>query len=168
MNNLETNAAEVYKRFEDLSYKEMRKALKSGLKTALRAIRKAGVENLKAKIKNTNKVNPKYNDTLQKGIRVTRVWENQNGDIVGTVLSSSNRRTGSGSFRLQILESGSYKVGERFVKSYNGKPLKKAKSAGVLKPSNFFKKTIDEKDGYYQSTMKAAIEKAVDKINQTL
>ena len=163
---INTDATKVYKNFVKLSIGEMNKSLKSGLRKALTAIRKQAVINLNSLVKNARKRNPKYNDTLQKRVRSTKLWENRNGDIVGKVLVSSTRDTGSGSFRLQILESGSYIVGERFAKTYKGVPLKKKKSTGVLRGRFYFKKTQDEMDSYYQSTMNDAIGDAVNKINR--
>ena len=66
---------------------------------------------------------------------------------------------------MPILESGSYKVGERFAKTYKGKPLKKKRSTGVLRGQFYFKTTQDEMESYFQSTMNKAIEDAVNKIN---
>lgn len=162
---IETDATEVYKQFIELSSKEMKKSLRSGLRKALTAVKRQAVMNLNSVVKNTRKRNPKFNDTLQKGVRTTRIWENRDGSIVGKVLISSTRDTGSGSYRLQILEVGSYIVGERFVKKYKGKTLRKEASRGTLQGKFYFKKTMNEMDSYYQSTMNKAIGDAVNKIN---
>ena len=163
---METNASDVYRRFEDLSYKEMQKALKTGVKKALTEIRKNTVSSLRSKVNNTNKRNPKYNDTLQKGVRVTRIWVNEDGTVAGKVRIDSTRDSGSGSFRLPILESGSYKVGTRY--QYTRDKTRKHKAVGVLRPYHFFKEVMDTKDSYYQSTLRREIDKAVDKINSKL
>lgn len=163
---IETDATEVYEQFIELSISGMRKSLKSGLKKALTAVRRAAVTNLNSLVKNARKRNPKFEDTLQEGVRTTRIWENSNGSIVGKVLIASTRKTGSGSYRLQILEVGSYLAGERFVKTYKGKKLKKEASRGTLQGRFYFKKTQDEKASYYQDTMNKAVEDAVNKINK--
>lgn len=116
-------------------------------------------------VHNSNKKNPKFNDTLQQGVRTTRVYVNQDGTIVGKVRIDDNRQKGSGSFRLQILESGSYKEGERFTKKYNGKKLRKPASKGKLKGYKFFKTAMDSNEASFQSNMISEVEKAVDKIN---
>lgn len=167
-NKLTTNAAEVYNRFLKLTQSQMKKSLTRGLRKALTEVKRDAVVNLNSMIRNAKKRNPKYSDTLQSGVRLTRIHENQDGSIVGKVTIIGNRKTGSGSFRLPILESGSYKVGERFAKTYKGKPLTKQKSTGVLVGKFFFKKTQNEKETYFQSTMDTAIEEAVNKINQEL
>ena len=81
---IETNATKVYNQFLELSSREMKKSLSSGLRKALTAVKKEGAVNLNSFIRNANKKNPKYNDTLQSGVRLTRIWENQ-----GSTVSSS-------------------------------------------------------------------------------
>lgn len=161
--SLTTNAKEVYDRFVLLNRKEMRSSLKKGLRKALREVRKAAVSNLRASYRNTNKKNPRYNDTLQRGIRLTKIWENSNGAIVGKVLASSNKKAGSGSFRLPILEIGS--KGGRKARTRNGKTLKKPRNTGVMAGKYYFRKTQEEKVGYFADTMNKAISEAVNKIN---
>ena len=162
---IKTDATKVYNDFLKLNQKQMKKSLSSGLRKALTAVKKQAVANLNALVRNAKKRNPKYTDTLQSGVRLTRIWENRDGAIVGKVTIISNRKSGSGSFRLPILESGSYKVGERFAKTYNGKPLKKKRSTGVLQGRFYFKQTQNEMEGFFQSTMDKSIEDAVNKIN---
>lgn len=172
MNNLETNAGDVYRRFEDLSYKEMRKSLMSGLRRTLSVVKNHAVKNFKASVNGSSR--------LYKAIRTTRVREYEDGNIVGYVSMDTDRGKYRDYYPIRMLEIGSspghkssiargtVKNGIRYAKTYNGKILKKPKSAGHLKSLHFFKDTIETKDQYFQSTMKAAIEKAVDKINQTL
>lgn len=163
---IETDAAKVYNDFLELSQKNMKKSLTSGLRKALNEVKQNAVSNLNALIKNATRRNPKYSDTLQSGVRTTRIWESQDGAIIGKVTIIGNGKSGSGSFRLPILESGSYKVGERFTKTYKGKPLKKKASRGVLQGKFFFKKTQNEMEDYFQNTMNKAIEDAVNKTNE--
>ena len=95
-NEITTNAVSVYDQFMKLNFKEMKKALRSGLRKALTDVRKHGVSNLKSSFRNTNKRNPKFNDTLEKGVRATKVWEDRDGAIVVKVLNTSNRKQGYG------------------------------------------------------------------------
>ena len=85
---IETDATKVYKDFLELNQKQMKKSLSSGLRKALTAVKKDAVTNLNSVIRNANKKNPKYTDTLQSGVRVTRIWENQDGAIVGKVVNT--------------------------------------------------------------------------------
>ena len=55
---IETDATEVYKQFIELSSKEMKKSLRSGLRKALTAVKRQAVMNLNSVVKNTRKRNP--------------------------------------------------------------------------------------------------------------
>lgn len=162
---IETDAMKVYNHFQELTHKELGKALKSGLRKALRQVQKAVKTNLKSKVKNTNKKNPKFNDTLESGVRLTRVYENQDGTIVGKVRIDSNNKTGSGSYRLAILESGTYKTPERYAKTRNGKPLKKPAYRGSLEGKKFFKTAVDSIESSFNGTMVNEVNNAINKIN---
>lgn len=163
---IDTDASEVFINFEELTYKELGKALKSGLRKALRVIQRTVKQNLRKDFAKTNKVNPKYNDTLESGVRVTKIWVNQNGDIVGKVRIDSTKKSGSGSFRLHILEGGNFRTKPRYAKTFRGKPLKKPRMVGDISPSYFFKKGVDSNEQSFNSNMiKEVINKAVEKIN---
>lgn len=167
---IECNFEETYKRFMELSMKNMGKCLRTGLRKALTEVRRDAVTNLKKAVKHPSKKNPKYTDTLVKGVRMTRIYQNYKGEICGKVTIASTEKPGSGSFRLQILESGSYKKGERFqtMNKTTMTKFKKPRSLGVLPPRYFFKKTQDTMDSYFQKTMNNAIAEAVDKTNKEL
>ena len=163
---IETNAPSVYERFMELSTKEMRSALKSGTRQAMASIRKSARANLRAKVSNASKVNPRFNDTLLSGVRSGRVKEAKDGEITGSVLITSTNKPGSGSFRLKIIEKGTFKTGARYAKTWKGRPLKKPRFTGSLSATNFFAKTRDEKESYYYGEMQRGIEKAIDRINK--
>ena len=145
---IETNAPSVYERFMELSTKEMRSALKSGTRKAMASIRKSARANLRAKV------------------RSGTVKEAKNGEITGSVLITSTNKPGSGSFRLKIIEKGTFKTGARYAKTWKGRPLKKPRFTGSLSATNFFAKTRDEKESYYYGEMQRGIEKAIDRINK--
>lgn len=165
MTDIRTDAVEVFNQFQEFTTKEMKKALTNAVKDSGRQLVKGTKQQLRKTLNNTNKKNPKYNDTLEKGVRVGKVKEDKNGNIYCHVLITSTRATGSGSFRLHILESGSFRVGKRFATTWNKKMLKKPRYTGVLKPTNFFKTSTDNFFTTYQQTMDNAISKAVSKIN---
>lgn len=165
MNKIESNANEVFNKFENLTHKELGKALKTGLRKATKTIQKAVKAKLRTSFKNVNNKNPKYNDTLEEGVRVTKVYENIDGTLVAKVRIDSTKKSGSGSFRLQILESGNYKTSPRFAKTYRGKPLKKPRFAGNIKGAKFFAKARDANEPYFYDELISEVNKAVDKIN---
>lgn len=164
-NNITTNAVKVYDSFYRFTTKEMKKALMQGVRASANELKKSAKQNLRKAVKNSNKRNPKYNDTLQQGVRNSKVVE-KNGEIYCFVLITSNRKTGSGSFRLHMLEAGSFRVGTRYAKTWRGKPLKKKRNLGVLKPTYFYKTAETSFNSQYTNIMNSNINKAVDKINQ--
>lgn len=161
---IETDIVQVYSEFMDFTTKEMKKAITQGIRNSGRELVKSSKQSLRKSVKNSNKKNPKYNDTLQQGVRMGKVKENKDGLYVH-VLITSNNKTGSGSFRLHILESGSYKVGKRYAKYYKGHLLKKPRYIGVLKPTYFFKSANENFQSNYTNIMNSNINKAVTKIN---
>lgn len=165
MTELKTNATETYTKFENLTHKELGRALRTGLRKAIKTIQGGAKAKLRATFKNVNKKNEKYDDTLESGVRTTKVYENIDGTLVSKVRIDSNRKSGSGSFRLQILESGNYKTKPRYTKTYAGKPLKKPRFAGNLEGGKFFKQAMDVYGPYFNEEMESEVQKAVDKIN---
>ena len=168
--SIETNAPEVFQRFEDLSDKELKKYLKQGLRKVLKPIRDDARQNLRGRVNNANRRNPKYSDTLIQGVRMTKIWENKQGasagEIVGKVRIDSTRDSGSGSFRLPIIDKGSYKAGIRY--QYTRDKTRKPKAVGRMKPTNFFQDIIQSKESYFYSEMRKAIDDGVNSVNQKL
>ena len=160
---IETDADEVYNQFLQFSTKEMRQTLKKAVRESASKLRKEARTQLRKSLNNTNKINPKYNDSLQQGVRLGKVHETKKGDIYAYVMITSNRKTGSGSFRLHILEKGS--AGIRYAKTWNNKPLKKPRNTGVLKPANFFYNANMIFESQHKQIMETAMKKAVDKTN---
>ena len=165
MTKLETDAKEVFSKFENLTHKELGRALRTGLRKATKTIQKGVKAKLRATFKNVNKKNEKYNDTLESGVRTTKVYENIDGTLVAKVRIDSNRKSGSGSFRLAILESGNYKTKPRYAKTYKGQPLKKPRFAGNIEGGKFFKNAIDTYEPYFNEELESEVNKAVKKIN---
>lgn len=159
-----TNADEVYAKFIKLNTKEMRKALTTGLRRALAKIQKDARTNLKGDFKNTTKRNPRFTDTLASGVRVSKIWENKQSDLVGEVKITSSRKTGSGSYRLKILEKGNFK-NPRIRKHWRGRTLRKPVNTGDIKGSYFFKRATESNESSFYSNMRSEINKAIDKIN---
>lgn len=149
-----TNADEVYKKFLDLNTKEMKKALKTGVRRGITIIRNDVRKLFRSMFPKGAIRNPKYNDTLIEGIRMTKVREDRNHQIIGYVLATSNRRTGSGSYRLVFLEGGT-------VPRYT----KKGYFRGKLNPGLFFTNTVARDQEKYCQTVLQSIEKTIDKIN---
>lgn len=160
-----TDAVEVYNAFAELTSKEMKKALISGVRKAASGLVKETKSSLRSSgLKKVNKINPKYNNTLLQGIRKTKVWENRNGDIVSKVRIDSDRKSGSGTFRLQILEVGNYK-NKRYAYTKTKAGIKKPSYRGDIKAYNFFKFARASYESKMRNEMNTAINNAVNKIN---
>lgn len=150
-----TNMDEVYEKFIKLNVREMGRALKTGVRKGLLLIRNKARQRFRALFPSGTKQNPLYRDKLIDGIRATKVQDDKKDGVKGYVLITSNRRTGSGSYRLVFLEGGTV---QRFTrKGYN---------RGSIAASYFFTTTVDSNQGQYGETVLRELDKAVDKINQ--
>lgn len=156
---IETNAVKVWRDFEKLETKEMKKALMAGLKGAANTLRKGVRNELKSSVKNANKKNQKFNDSLVQGVRVTKVKDGHGFFYVYTTIASS-RKTGSGSYRLHFLENGTQ---DRWAYTRKGGHAKSFR--GRITPLNFFKKAESSFKPNYDRILQAEIDKAVTKIN---
>lgn len=153
--HIETNADIEYDDFYDLTTKELKKAIKDGIRKGINLIRSAGRRRLRAEMgKAANHHNPKYNDTLQQGVRGTRIVEKE-GEQYGYVTITSNRKTGSGSYRLIFFEGGTVK---RFTrKGYN---------RGSIRANFFFSETVNSTETQVQDVIDKGISDSIQKINQ--
>ena len=150
-----TNMDEVYEKFIKLNVREMGRALKTGVRKGLLLIRNKARQRFRALFPSGTKQNPLYRDKLIDGIRATKVRDDKKDGVKGFVLITSNRRPGSGSYRLVFLEGGTV---QRFTrKGYN---------RGSIAASYFFTTTVDSNQGRYGETVLRELDKAVDKINQ--
>lgn len=150
-----TNMDEVYEKFIKLNVREMGRALKTGVRKGLLLIRNKARQRFRALFPSGTKQNPLYRDKLIDGIRATKVQDDKKDGVKGFVLITSNRRPGSGSYRLVFLEGGTVQRYTR--KGYN---------RGSIAASYFFTTTVDSNQGRYGETVLRELDKAVDKINQ--
>jgi hypothetical protein len=153
---IETNADVEYDQFYSLTKKELKKAITAGIRKGMNYIRTAGRASLRSVMgKAASHHNPKYNDTLQQGVRNTKVVE-KDGSPYGYVTITSNRRGGSGSYRLIFFEGGT--VQRQTKKGYN---------RGSLKPLYFFGSAVEQSEHQVQSIIDNGITEAVEKINSS-
>lgn len=153
--NFETNATEVYEKFIKLNTREMGRALKTGVRKGLLFMRNQARKRFRIFFPSGTIRNPKYTDSLMEGIRATKVKDDKKDGVKGFVLITSNRRPGSGSYRLIFLEGGT--VNRYTKKGYN---------RGSIKASFFFTTTVDENENAYKERVISELDKAVDKINK--
>lgn len=156
MNNIETNAKEVYDKFVDLELKEMKKAIKAGITKNRTFLRNKARSYFKSDYPNAAKIG-KYKDSMIQGVRYyKKIYEDKEGDLLGIVTIGSNFKSGSGSFRIVMFENGTKK-----------RATKKGYNRGEIKPSNFFKRANMDLEMVQESNLIAAINKTIEKINKT-
>lgn len=153
--HIETNAKVEYDDFLALNKKEIKKALVAGIRKGMNLLRTAGRASLRSMMgAAATHHNDKYNDTLQQGVRNTRVVDRGSEGPYGYVTITSNRKTGSGSYRLIFFEGGTV---QRHTKNgYN---------RGSLKALYFFTSATQSAMGNVQQVIDQGINDAVNKIN---
>lgn len=151
----EVNAEEVYDKFVKLSVKEMGTAVKAGIRRGILIIRNDARKTFRRKFPSGARTNVKFRDKLIDGIRSTKVREDKKDGYVGYVLITSNRKTGSGSYRLVFLEGGTT---TRYTKKHYHR--------GRITASYFFSTTVSADMFKYRKELVNTIDKTVDKINQ--
>lgn len=138
--------------------RETEKAIKKGLREGLKELRNTARQNLKSSVSSASKRNPKYNDTLVSGIRSysPRRSKKNNAEITAAVKITSNRKKGSGSYRLPMLENGT--VTRKTKKGYN---------RGSLKGYKFFQKANQSVSPQkVQSYIDREMQKALRELNE--
>lgn len=149
-----TNADEVYNKFLELTTKEMKKALKTGVTKAANQLRTATKKTLKQAFPKSN-IKGRYNDRLIDAVRRSKVEENKQHEISTKVHIMGNRDTGSGTFRLRFFETGTGLRKTR--KGYN---------RGSIKALYFFKSANSQFQQQYDRILNDEIARAIDKINK--
>ncbi len=171
--HLKSEAASIYEHFLKVNYEVMSKAVRKAVRDGLVAIQKDVRNSLKSRLKGTNKHGFRwaggqkivFSDTLLQGVRLGKITSDDEDETVsGTVLITSTRQKSSGSYRLHILENGSFKTGERFTQFYTDKngvqrKLKKPRSTGTLKAYNFFKSGTSNGEKFSNAVMAHLIKK---------
>lgn len=134
--------------------KVMSRAEQSALRKGANVIKKNTKANLKTTGINIGH-NPKYTDTLNDGVRTSKV---KDGAVVVHVMGT--QKTGSGTFRLRFFEGGTQ---ERYAKTYKGRPLKKKHRLGSIKSYNFFNSALSSSQSEVMDAMDAQLTKYIEK-----
>lgn len=138
--------------FTDIMFKARTSAAQKGA-----LVLKQGVqESLSGTGIKYNTQSPKYTDTLQDAIRITKPKED---GLVGVHILGT-QKTGSGTFRLRFFEHGT-KV--RYQKSINGKKLKKPRNVGKITKTPFFQAGISSSREQAQKAIEEQLKQQIDK-----
>lgn len=132
----------------------MQTATKRGLKKALKAVEKQAKSNLRSTVNGASRKNKRFQDTLLKGVRTTRVFTNRDNTLVGKVRIDSNRKAGSGSYRLPMLEKGTK---YRYTKA--------GRYRGRITARLFFQNAMLQQGANFGNTILEEVNNAIDRIN---
>lgn len=157
--NLE-NTEEVIKFLNNTSPDEINKAVRKGIGKAEQQLVKNVRQSLKATdLKGLNKKGGRFTDSLLEGIRKTKVKTDEEYQWFGLVLANSNRKKGSGSYRLPIIENSSGQ--ERYRRKYRNSPGKGR--TGIFKARPFFAQGVSKVD--VNSIIEKSIIETIKKLN---
>lgn len=153
------NTDQVIKFLNDISPKYINSAVRKGIGKSQQQIQKQAKQNLKATgLRNVTKA-IKFKDSLIQGIRKTKIKTDSEYQYYGLVLANSNRKKGSGSYRLPIIENSEGK--ERFRKKYSSSPGKGRTGKFIARP--FFNSAVNSVDP--GSLIEKQIIETINKLN---
>lgn len=153
------NTSEVIRFLKEVEPKYISSAVRKGIGKVEKQMQKEVKNALKGTgIKNVNKA-IKFNDSLIQGIRKTKIRQDSDFQYYGLVLANSNRKKGSGSYRLPIIENSSGE--ERYRKKYKNSPGRGRTGKFIARP--FFSSGISKVDS--GSIIQKTILDTIKKIN---
>lgn len=159
---IETNVEEVFAAFCDLTQKEMKGVVRRAIGKAEQELKKQTQANLSSSILLRGRSSGKYMDNIDDAVMASKVRGEYGEELEGKVHIMGTRKDGSGTFRARFLEKGTK---ERKARTYKGKPLKKERSFGFIKPKWFFRSANATVLPQIERLYMAEIDKAIQKIN---
>lgn len=159
---IETNVEEVFAAFCDLTQKEMKGVVRRAIGKAEQELKKQTQANLSSSILLRGRSSGKYMDDIDDAVMASKVRGEYGEELEGKVHIMGTRKDGSGTFRARFLEKGTK---ERKARTYKGKPLKKERSLGFIKPKWFFRSANATVLPQIERLYMAEIDKAIQKIN---
>lgn len=162
---IETNVEEVFAAFCDLTQKEMKGVVRKAIGKAEQELKKQTQANLSSSILLRGRSSGKYVDNIDDAVMASKVRGEYGEELEGKVHimgKKGKKGDGSGQFRARFLEKGTK---ERTARTYKGKPLKKERSLGFIKPKWFFRSANATVLPQIERLYMAEIDKAIQKIN---
>ena len=141
----------------DRMFAELDDNLNGILQAGAAVIKEEAKRSLISAVPAATRPNPLYNDVMADAPLYGKV---DNGTVKIHVLGSGKK--GSGTFRARFFEGGT-KV--RKQKTLNGRPLKKARTTGQIKPTHFFENAISSSEQNAYSVMEERLSQIIDNIN---
>lgn len=153
--------------WQDLTYKEMNKAISAGMKKVQKEFIKEGKSALAAVFKNTNKKREGYVDTVASGIRGGKV-NVTNFTIASKVHSGAKQVKNSARYKLNFLNEGTATRHTNTIKLKNKKTVNYQRNTGAIKVGSHHKRLAEEKTKMKaQSIFNQALQEAISKINSS-
>ena len=149
------NLVQQWREIDGRVRKEILKARKKGMNKAVGKIRNKTKALIKSSLPAAKNHNPKYNDTMLSGAKVSKYKDN---DLVGEAIAGAHimgtRKTGSGSFRLRFFEDGT-----------TSRTTKRGYRRGKVSGKHFFKNAVDSEISKAPSIIERELEKAIERCN---
>lgn len=169
-NGLECNIEEVFDKFCSLSSTGMTKAVKRALNKGAKTLQSQTKQNLNSKIKTRGNKHYRdgqiitYDDVIDDGVRRTKVFEDDDNDLVTKVHILGTNSSGSGTYRLRFLEKGTK---DRYQKEVKNTRLNTPRYIGKIKGRYFFRDAQQSVLPQLQGIYLNEIQKEIEKINNT-
>jgi hypothetical protein len=153
MNNCEftVDTSQVLNLFAEFDKKMRKQTFRTVLRKGATILQKQTISNLKGIVKNIDRINTKYNSSLRKGVKYSIGKDNQSAKV--HIMND---------FRLKFFELGTQ---ERYNKKIKGKPLKKERYVGKIRPYYFFKTAKEQTETQIFSSMEKMLIETIEKIN---
>ena len=170
MKQFECNVEEVFNKFSELASSDMKKSIKGAISKAAKVLQEQTKTNLNSVIKtrgNDHWYNGElieYSDTIDDGVRRTKVYENFDEDYEAKVHILGTRASQSGTYRLRFLETGTK---QRTQKRFKGNNLKKPRNLGMIRGRRFFEAAKREVLPQIQQIYLEEINKSIQRINKS-
>lgn len=170
MKQFECNVEEVFNKFSELASSDMKKSIKGAISKAAKVLQEQTKTNLNSVIKtrgNDHWYNGElieYSDTIDDGVRRTKVYENFDEDYEAKVHILGTRASESGTYRLRFLETGTK---QRTQKTFKGNKLKKPRNLGMIIGRRFFEAAKREVLPQIQQIYLEEINKSIQRINNS-
>lgn len=164
----ECNVEEVFDNFSKLATEDMRKSVKVAIARGAKVLQEQTKANLAGKIRTRGHKHWRdgkvieYNDTIDEGVRRTRVYENYDGDYEAKVHVLGTRDSESGTYRLRFLEAGTK---DRIQTQRKGKKLKKSIDLRSIPGYRFFQAAKGEVLPEIKQIYLEEINKSIQRIN---
>lgn len=136
---------------EQLGGENAQRAERSMIRAAAQRLYKQTEANIHSSFPNSTRPNPKYNDTIADGLRMS-ITKNNEYETVAKVHVMGSRDKGSQTYKLRFFEGGT-------------KVRTKGHDRGQISAMNFFRNAINQVNGEVESIMLEELEKYLSKVN---